>query len=354
MNGVIIMLIRLFVVVIFGYIGYQYSTFCFENNFDFLDVIKNTISQICIPLYISVLIHELGHCFVCRIEKVKIKLISAIGICIYSDENKIRVKFNANGIVGAGRVIPIFDRMNCESEVQISIKKLSNICLGGVVFTMIIFMISFITYLAGIHSLFLQNMYLLNSVILVNSFISNKRYVGDLYLFFNKLNLEKEIKTMLFANSVINNNISNYLYQYIIEDINKSNDIDNNKLLLINQMLQYNIVNKINAVDQRELCMYAINNKRDLMNNKELDKVQVFIYLFNVIDYLVNIEENYEEAILIYNKMKEDESTFNTMKYSWLKYYIIRTKKSFQYNNYSEKKLKKYERIANEKWGLGL
>lgn len=147
---------------------------------------------------------------------------------------------------------------------------------------------------------------------------------------------------------------SNYLYQYIIEDIKKSNDIDNNKLLLINQMLQYNIVNKINAVDQRELCMYAINNKRDLMNNKELDKVQVFIYLFNVIDYLVNIEENYEEAILIYNKMKEDESTFNTMKYSWLKYYIIRTKKSFQYNNYSEKKLKKYERIANEKWGLGL
>lgn len=349
---------NIFIAGFAGVCGFLYAVRFFNHKNTIKDILFEVIIYIFFPLYISVIIHELGHYINCKMLGMDVSLFSAASICIYKKNDKVKFKFEARGLFGAGRVIPKNYHINSQKELSKAILDLYNICLGGVVSSSIVFLIMIILFLFGNRTIIIYSFIFWNLNFLINSLTEHKGCLGDIYIYKNKGNLDGILLQSIFTNAMMFQGITNFLYEYIIKQIKsriETNDIDSEILITINQVFIYNLDNKMNLQFNRYIADYFIYNNDRLLKQNVKQSLRTHIIIHNIIEYLTTYNNDKNTAEQLYNKLKKDFNAFNTMNHSWCKYYVTRTEKLlFNKDSRSNYTMSKYKSKADYMMGIGI
>lgn len=271
---IILFAIDLFLIVLF----FAYSNSSDIISFLFLKKMFMCIIILSISKYISTFIHEFGHVYYAYKCKIKIPKI-VIGPLIIFLNNKIKIKFRIKGImIFGGCVLISINDLNSDSKYKQFYKSYLKIVLGGIKFSIYLFLLSSVILAIVYKNCFLRlimiSSLVFNLKILLLSISSSGAVKGDC-LVYNNLKNNQDYLISLFHN--------NYLVDYVLNDyikikMDKYYERNSNEFIYDYQCLNYltyNILYKI--INGNQLTYNEISLVKLIFESEEHFNCSVFL-----------------------------------------------------------------------------
>jgi len=182
----LILNIILSLILMYGLYNIYYRYYIYHEIFHITIIISIFIIILISILlyYVSVFLHELGHCFFMKLFGWKIKLFVSGPLIYLNDEPQKRIRLRFSGILmNGGFVLPkinnqVFDEFSLEQYKKEYIKVL----YGGPCLTLLIILLGTLFILLNKNSLIGVLLLIINWPIFINLFSNDKNVFGDIAL----------------------------------------------------------------------------------------------------------------------------------------------------------------------------
>jgi len=286
------------------------------------------IISIVLVFYLSLFVHELGHAFIFKINKVKINYIIVHIFVIDNIKRRFYVDFSLLSFLG-GIVIPSFTSYN-KDKLK---KTLSRSLLAGPLFSIAYFILILISFLLTMFystsniviSMFVLIFiltFLLSIIVILNSSISKQNIYGDFVackqiknneLFFfttllqylsscinneEFLNILNEVLTLNNNNSILSKQLDMYIYHNLIFRGIKSIDYINKTKKLYNSVSNTGLLYVVGLYSYLYNYEYFERILNKLVNTKNEDLKEIY-------SILVSLNENKKHSFEINNSFIE-------------------------------------------------
>lgn len=339
---IIILIIDLFLIVLF---------FCCLNSSDLISLFffKKLFMYmliLAVSKFITTFIHEFGHIYYARKNRYKILKIVIGHITIFLN-NKIKISFRLKGtMIFGGCVIISINDLNSDSKYNQFYKSYLKILLGGVKFSIYLFLLSSFILIISYDNYFLRLMTIfllaLNLKVLLLSISSSSAIQGD-YLVYKNLKKNQDYFISLFHNNylvdyplndyiknrldryyqkkssefIYDNRCLNYLTYNILYKIINGNELAYNELLLVKSIFELEEYFNCSVVLGLNYCKVTYSfliyaKQRRLKNYLDFfTKHNLFVdKFFKKFNELSKIKKNY----LIHNNSTKNEFNINFIK----------------------------------------